>query len=212
MKYVNKGLVSLAVFVAVLAPAFAAGAQDPDDVDYWNAQWDTEAACFPNTHGSITDDGLAVVLAEYDPSWGGDGWVGLVVFGDDDYIAYPLPEAGVAYPAPNDAAVTSYIACKGVTTGETTTTTAAPEETSTTTTAAPEETSTTTTAAPEETTTTTAAPEETTSTTAAPAGGVAAGAGGTADSDQSALWLLGGIAAITVVAGAGYASRRRSES
>ena len=55
MKYIGKGLISLAVFIAVLSPALVAGAQAPDDVEYWNAQWENEAACFPNTHGTITD-------------------------------------------------------------------------------------------------------------------------------------------------------------
>lgn len=198
MKYFSKGLIALAIFVAVISTALTAAAQAPDDVEYWNAQWEGPAACFPNTHGTITDDGLAVILSEYDPSWGGDRWEGLVVYAGDDFLAYQSPDAGVPYPAPNDAPVTNYISCKGETPTETTTTT-----------------TTSTTAAPEETTTTTAAPEETTTTTsstAAPAGGVAAGAGGTAGSDQSLLWVLGGVAAIAAVMGAGYIRRQRSES
>jgi hypothetical protein len=203
MKLLGKGTLVLAVVVAVIAPALAAGAQSSDDIEYWNAAWENEASCFKDSHGSTTDDGLAVVLSEYDPSWGGTRWEGLAVYAGDEHIAYQSPDAGVEYAAPDGAAVTSWVACKGTAAQETTTTTAAPEET------------TTTTAAPEETTTTTAAPEETTtttSTTAAPAGGVAAGAGGTAGSGPSALLVLGGIAALVVVAGAAYAGRQRSES
>ena len=187
MRYFNKGLIALGVFVAVMAPALTAGAQSSDDIDFWNGAWENEASCFKDSHGSITDDGLAVVLSEYDPSWGGTRWEGLAVYAGDEHIAYQSPEAGVEYPAPNGAAVTSWVACKGTEAQETTTTT------------------TTTTAAPAETTTTT-------STTVAPAGGVATGAGGTAGSDQSALWVLGGVAAIAALTGAGYAVRRRSAS
>jgi hypothetical protein len=70
---------------------------------------------------------------------------------------------------------------------ETTTTTAAPEQT------------TTTTAAPEQTTTTTAAPEQTT-TTATPSGGVASGAGGSANGTPSPLPFLGATALFAALA------------
>jgi hypothetical protein len=213
MKSFNKGIVALAVFIAVISPALAAGAQDFESVAYWETQFGHDAVCHPSSdtgHGFISDDGLSVVLFEFDLTWTyGDHWEGLVVFGGDTHIQTEHPQVGVEYPAPGGAEVSNWIVCKGVapeTTTTTTTTTAAPEDT-TTTTAAPEDT-TTTTAAPGETTTTTAAP----TTSAAPAGAVASGAGGTADSDQSALLVLGGVAAIAAVAGAGYAGRRRSES
>jgi len=194
LRYFNRGIAALAVFIAVLAPALAVGAQSVDSPAYWETQFQHEAVCHPSSdtdHGFVSDDGLSVVLYEFDLTWTfGDHWEGLVVFGGDTHVAYEHPEAGVPYSAPGGAAVSDWIVCKGV---------------------SPETTTTTTTAAPEETTTTTAAPEGTTTTTAAPAGGVATGAGGTAGSDQSVLLMLLSVAAIATVVGAGYAVRRRSE-
>jgi hypothetical protein len=62
---------------------------------------------------------------------------------------------------------------------------------------------------PEPTTTTTAAPGATT--TAAPAGGVATGAGGTADTNAFPMSVLAGAGLISLLLAGLYALRRRSE-
>ena len=84
-----------------------------------------DAICYKSTsntaHGSITDDGKTVTLNPYGADWPGDHYEWLVVKAGNEWLnVIHHPSAGVAYGSPNNAAgnqanVSHWIVCKGIT-------------------------------------------------------------------------------------------------
>jgi hypothetical protein len=196
-------LAVVAGLVLVFMPSASAevGTNDPE---YWEGTTLHTSQCYKHevgestAHGSITGDGYTVTLSTFNQAWWGDHWELLVIkagSGDGENVVYDHPNAGQAYPAPNQKEVSHWIVCKGLTpvttptTEATTTTTEATTTTTEATTTTTEATTTTTeatTTTSEETTTSstegtttttertsTTQPEETTTTTAVPFDSVA---------------------------------------
>lgn len=84
-----------------------------------------DAICYKSggntAHGSITDDGKSVTLNPYGADWPGDHYEWLVVKAGNEWLnVIHHPSAGVAYGSPNNAAgnqanVSHWIVCKGIT-------------------------------------------------------------------------------------------------
>lgn len=138
---------ALVLGAAVLLPVAAAAQPEGEDANHtesweaWLAEQGVTADCFKHeadeetAHGFITDNGLAVVLNEFDPTWPGDFWALLVVKGGDSNNVVLNPVAVThKYTAPLNnggqvPAVSHWITCKGSGTPPTTTT--VPETTTT---------------------------------------------------------------------------------
>jgi LPXTG-motif cell wall-anchored protein len=137
VKYLRLALAGLiaAASVALLTQASPASAADANDPSYWagvvEAETGHEAVCYKHDppgsatpHGSLTQDGTGVVLAEFGADWPGDHWELLVVKSGsagengDGNAVYIHPQAGVAYYGPlnggeQQGAVSHWIVCKG---------------------------------------------------------------------------------------------------
>ncbi len=211
----RKAVVAAVVFaVLVLVMAVAAYGQEgnPNDPGYWEDQFDHAATCVKidppdgdNPYGSLTSDGLAVVLNPYQQAWPGDHYEALIVksgtvdigYGPGNAV-YVHPSAGVEYtPPPNPGGqapqVSHWIVCFGTTPDPTTTTTTTTSTTTSTTTTTTTTLPTTTTTLPT-TTTTTVDPGDTTTTVETlvfPVGGVATGGGSTAGGSNGGMALVG---------------------
>lgn len=142
-KNIVKAIASVAAAAAlVVAPLAAAGASAAEPLvgkvgviedatpkanseAYWEARYAAFGAdCYKHNpgdsteHGSVTDDGKTVTLAEFQDSWPGDAWVVLIVKGATSNNVIESPEAGVAYASPTtngdtQSAVSHWIVCKG---------------------------------------------------------------------------------------------------
>jgi len=128
-------VIGLGLAVGGLAPATASGGNGSNDSDksnstsYWLKQYPNADSCYKhegrdmsNAHGTRTNGKKAITLNEFGSSWPGDRWEVLIVkagsTGGTDgkgNAVYELPDAGVAYFAPNNKEVSHWIVCKGTT-------------------------------------------------------------------------------------------------
>src|SRR5690606_6750420 len=175
-RLLGSALILSALIVGLLPLVAAAAADNPNDVEYWEAQYPNAVKCYKydpptqlNFHGRLADKGKAVVLYPFQDNWPGDRWEVLIVksgnepgnTGLDGQAVYELPTADTKYYGPlngggQQGEVSHWIVCKGKTTTTTT------QATTTSTTQATTSTSEATTTTTEATTTTT---EATTTTT-----------------------------------------------
>ena len=136
VKYLRLALAALLVAAGTgwLAQAGSvnAASSNPNDAAYWEARAGHDAKCYKHdpatnggSHGYLTDDGKAVTLNPFDPSWPGDHWELLVVKSGSNDIGhgpgnavYVHPQAGIPYFGPANGsgdigAVSHWIVCKG---------------------------------------------------------------------------------------------------
>lgn len=138
MKTMRLGVVLVAASVLLGGFATNAGADhNPNDPDYWESRTEHPSTCYYHeadggSHGGLADNGKAVKLKAFQPSWG-THWELLVVKGgsiDVGYgrgnAVYDHPSAGVNYYPPSDGdgqrpSVSHWIVCKGTVPPTTTT-------------------------------------------------------------------------------------------
>lgn len=138
MKTMRLGVVLVAASVLLGGFATSAGADhNPNDPDYWESRTEHPSTCYKHTadggsHGGLADNGKAVKLKTFQPSWG-THWELLVVKGgsiDVGYgrgnAVYDHPSAGVNYYPPSNGggqrpSVSHWIVCKGTVPPTTTT-------------------------------------------------------------------------------------------
>lgn len=138
MKTMRLGVVLVAASVLLGGFATSAGADhNPNDPDYWESRTEHPSTCYYHeadggSHGGLADNGKAVKLKAFQPSWG-THWELLVVKGgsiDVGYgrgnAVYDHPSAGVNYYPPSNGggqrpSVSHWIVCKGTVPPTTTT-------------------------------------------------------------------------------------------
>ena len=138
MKTMRLGVVLVAASVLLGGFATNAGADhNPNDPDYWESRTEHPSTCYYHeadggSHGGLADNGKAVKLKTFQPSWG-THWELLVVKGgsiDVGYgrgnAVYDHPSAGVNYYPPSNGgdqrpSVSHWIVCKGTVPPTTTT-------------------------------------------------------------------------------------------
>ena|SRR5690554_2658217 len=186
-RLLGSALILSALIVGVLPLVAAAAADNPNDVEYWEAQYPNAVKCYKydpptqlNFHGRLADKGKAVVLYPFQDNWPGDRWEVLIVksgnepgnTGLDGQAVYELPTADTKYYGPlngggQQGEVSHWIVCKGKNPDTSTSTTQATTSTTQATTSTTEATTTTTQATTTTTEATTTTTQATTSTTEA---------------------------------------------
>ena len=138
MKTMRLGVVLVAASVLLGGFATSAGADhNPNDPDYWESRTEHPSTCYYHeadggSHGGLADNGKAVKLKAFQPSWG-THWELLVVKGGSIDVGYGRgnavyghPSAGVNYYPPSNGggqrpSVSHWIVCKGTVPPTTTT-------------------------------------------------------------------------------------------
>ena len=133
-RLLGSALILSALIVGLLPLVAAAAADNPNDVEYWEAQYPNAVKCYKydpptqlNFHGRLADKGKAVVLYPFQDNWPGDRWEVLIVKSGNEpgntgleARRYELPTAHTKYYGPlngggQQGEVSHWIVCKGKT-------------------------------------------------------------------------------------------------